>query len=83
MRAHDTGMMVTWQPPKTWPGETRGQLPDTAFAFTKERKEPLIDAAHVRAAVARFEQVDGVNDRERSQAWANIRAAAKYYGVTI
>jgi hypothetical protein len=72
---------VTWQPPKTWRGESRSQLPDSAFAFPNERKEPLTDAAHVRSAIARFDQVDGVNDRERAQAWANIAAAAKYYGV--
>jgi hypothetical protein len=74
-------MDVTWQPTKTWRGETRSQLPDSAFAFPKERKEPLTDAAHVRNAIARFNQVDGVSDRERSEAWANIAAAAKYYGV--
>jgi hypothetical protein len=74
-------MDVTWQPPKTWRGETRSDLPDSAFAFPKERKEPLTDAAHVRSAIARFRQVDGVDDRERAQAWANIREAANYYGV--
>jgi hypothetical protein len=76
-------MTVTWQPPAIRPGETRTQLPDTAFAFPNERKEPLTDAAHVRGAIARFEQVDGVNDRERAQAWANIQTAAKYYGVRV
>jgi len=76
-------MHVTWQPPKTWRGETRRQLPDSAFAFPKERKEPLTDVAHVRDAITRFNQVDGVDEREREQAWANIRAAAKYYGVAV
>ncbi|HVA29423.1 MAG TPA: DUF6582 domain-containing protein [Candidatus Baltobacteraceae bacterium] len=74
-------MNVTWQPSKTWRGEARSQLPDSAFAFPKERKEPLTDAVHVRDAVVRFNQVDGANVREREQAWANIRAAAKYYGI--
>jgi hypothetical protein len=76
-------MNVTWQPPKTWHGETRSQLPDSAFAFPNERKEPLTDAAHVRNAMTRFNQVDGVSDGERAQAWTNIEAAAKYYGVAI
>jgi hypothetical protein len=75
-------MDVTWQPPKTWHGETRSRLPDSAFAFPKQRKEPLTDANHVRSAIARFDQVEGVDDRERSQAWSNIRAAAEYYGLT-
>jgi len=33
---------------------------DTEFAFPFERKEPLNDAAHVRNAIARFDQVQGV-----------------------
>jgi hypothetical protein len=37
----------------------RDNLPDSAFAFPKERKEPLVDASHVRNAVARFDQVEG------------------------
>lgn len=54
-----------------------------AFAFPKERKEPLNDAGHVRNAVARFDQVKGVSDKERDAAWRRIRAAARKYGVTI
>jgi hypothetical protein len=71
---------ITWRPPAN-PQAKRSQLPDNAFAFPKERKEPLTDAAHVRSAIARFNQVDGVTERERAQAEANIWAAAKYYGV--
>jgi hypothetical protein len=41
----------------------------------------LTDAAHVRSAIARFHQVDGVTDCERVQAAANIATAAKYFGV--
>lgn len=55
----------------------------TTFAFPKERKEPLNDAGHVRNAVARFDQVKGVSDKERDAAWRRIRAAARKYGVTI
>jgi len=53
------------------------------FAFPKKRKEPLTDASHVRNAIARFDQVEGVSDTERDQAFANIRRAARHYGVEI
>jgi hypothetical protein len=53
------------------------------FAFPKERKEPLVDAAHVRNAIARFDQVEGVTDRERDQAWKRIRRAARRFGVDV
>jgi hypothetical protein len=36
------------------------------FAFPKQRKEPLENVSHVRTAVARFNQVKGVTDAERS-----------------
>jgi hypothetical protein len=61
----------------------RDRLPRTSFAFPKERKEPLNDAAHVRNAVARFDQVEGVSNAERDRAWIRIRRAAKKFGVTI
>ena len=53
------------------------------FAFAKKRKEPLNDARHVRNAVARFDQVEGVTEAERDTAWRRIRAAARKFGVTI
>ena len=59
------------------------RLSDEEFAFPKERKEPLVDAGHVRNAVARFDQVEGVSDEERDQAWGRIQHAAKRYDVTI
>ena len=62
---------------------TRGNLPDTVFAFPKQRKEPLTDAQHVRNAVARFDQVLDVPDRDRALGFANIEKAAKYYGVNL
>jgi hypothetical protein len=61
----------------------KDRLPDAEFAFPSERKEPLNDAAHVRNAIARFDQVEGVTDAERDQAWQRIRAAAGKYGVHI
>jgi hypothetical protein len=61
----------------------RDKLPREAFAFPKERKEPLNDAAHVRNAVARFDQVEGVTNAERDAAWRRIRTAARRFGVEI
>jgi hypothetical protein len=80
--------IATWQP---LPFEVHGQwtaarlraLPQSAFAFPRIRKEPLTDAAHVRSAVARFRQVQGVGDAERDLAFANIRKAAAYFGVRL
>src|ERR1700739_4821936 len=53
------------------------------FAFPEERKEPLTDARHVRNAIARFDQVEGVSDRERDEAWKRILAAAKRYDIEV
>jgi len=61
----------------------KNRMSSQTFAFPKERKEPLNDARHVRNAVARFDQVEGVSDRERESAWRRIRAAARKYGVEI
>jgi hypothetical protein len=58
-------------------------LADQEFAFPKERKEPLTDARHVRNAIARFNQVEGVSDAERDRAWKRILAAAKRYDVEV
>ena len=61
----------------------RDKLDEDQFAFPKERKEPLNNASHVRNAVARFNQVEGVSDSERDEAWKRIRAAARKYDVEI
>jgi hypothetical protein len=61
----------------------KDRLADKEFAFPKERKEPLTDARHVRNAIARFDQVEGVSDAERDQAWKRIVAAAKRYDVEV
>jgi hypothetical protein len=53
------------------------------YAFPKEEKEPLNDAAHVRNAVARFNQVKGVTDAERDEAWKRIKTAAQKFGVEL
>jgi hypothetical protein len=61
----------------------KNALGDEKFAFAKVRKEPLVDAGHVRNAVARFDQVEGVTDTERDEAWRRIESAAKKFGVTL
>jgi hypothetical protein len=63
--------------------EDRDTLPSRGFAFPKQRKEPLEDASHVRNAVARFDQVEGVTDSERDDAWKRIEAAARTFGVEL
>lgn len=61
----------------------QSDLPDSVFAFPKQRKEPLTDAKHVRNAVARFDQVIGPSEDDRARAFANIEKAARYYGVDL
>jgi uncharacterized protein DUF6582 len=63
--------------------QQRKRMQTETFAFPKERKEPLNDARHVRNAIARFDQVEGVSDKERDAAWRRIRAAARKYGVEV
>jgi len=77
---------TTWKP-HTVRGQLdtdeRDDLPRSVFAFPQQRKEPLTDADHVRNALARFNQVEGVSDADRAQAFANIKAAAKHYDVEV
>jgi len=77
-------MKTTWEPHEKH-GELseRSDLPDSVFAFPKERKEPLTDAKHVRNAIARFDQTTGVSDEDRELAFANIKKAARHYGVEM
>lgn len=79
-------------PDATWkPHEVKGDLttakendlPESVFAFPRQRKEPMTDASHVRNAVARFDQVTDVSADDRRQAWANIEKAAKHYDVEL
>jgi len=77
-------MRATWKPHEKHGNLTmRSDLPASVYAFPKQRKEPLTDARHVRNAVARFDQVLGVSDAERELAFANIKKAAKHYGVDL
>ena len=61
----------------------QNDLPESAFAFPKERKEPLTDARHVRNAIARFDQVEDVTDSERDSAWKRITRAAKKFDIEV
>ena len=61
----------------------RDKLDDEKFAFPEQRKLPIEDAAHVRNAVARFDQVEDVSDAERDAAWKRLLAAAKRHGVEV
>jgi hypothetical protein len=77
-------MQTTWKPHEKHGQLTeRNDLPDTVFAFPKQRKEPLTDARHVRNAVARFDQVIDASDADRALAFANIEKAAKHYDVDL
>jgi len=79
-------MKTTWQPHTTHgdlSSSKRDNLPDSAFAFPKKRKEPLTDASHVKNALARFDQVEDVTDDERDLAFANIKKAAEHYGIDL
>lgn len=77
---------TTWKP-RTKHGELdskeRDELPDSVFAFPKQRKEPLTDASHVKNALARFDQVEDVSDKDRDLAFANIKKAAEHYEVNV
>ena len=63
--------------------DERKKLDQSAFAFPKEEKEPLENASHVRNAIARFNQVEGVSDSERDAAWKRIKSAAKKFNVEV
>ncbi|RQP11454.1 MAG: hypothetical protein EAS48_06225 [Chryseobacterium sp.] len=77
---------TTWKPHEEHGKLTtadKNDLPDSAFAFPKQRKEPMTDASHVRNALARFDQVKDVSDADRDLAFANIQKAAKHYDVEV
>jgi hypothetical protein len=81
---------ATWEPPSqdeqsggSMDAAERDDLPDSAFAFPAQRKEPLTSASHVRSALSRFHQVQDVTDAERALAFENIRRAASYYDVDM
>jgi len=77
-------MHATWEPHERHGDLTkRSDLPDSVYAFPKQRKEPLTDARHVRNAIARFDQTTGVSDDDRDLAFANLKKAARHYDVEM
>ena len=63
--------------------EKRKEISSKEYAFPEQRKEPLENAAHVRNAIARFNQVEGVSEAEKDAAWKRIKAAAKKFNVEM
>jgi class 3 adenylate cyclase len=68
----------------TLSASARSRLPDSAFAYVDslgERRLPIHDAAHVRNALARFEQVSFEDDAARARARERLLRAAKKHGI--
>ena len=64
--------------------KARAQLPNTAFAYVNskgQRRLPIHDEAHVRTALARFNQVKFEDDATRERARKKLLTAAKKYGI--
>lgn len=62
--------------------EDREDLPATDYACPIDKKLPINDAAHVRNAMARFDQVI-TNKCHPEEARRRIISAAKRYGVDV
>ncbi len=79
-------METTWKPHveqgKLSTAE-KNDLPESVFAFPKQKKEAMTDASHVRNAMARFDQVKDVSDEDREQSFASIKKAAKHYNIDV
>lgn len=76
----------TWKPHTEHGGlssKDRDALPDSVFAFPRQRKLPLTDASHVKNALARFDQVQDVPDDDRYLAFENIKKAAEFYDIEV
>src|SRR6266849_9786428 len=64
--------------------KSRARLPDSAFAYIDSRgrrRLPLNDEAHVRNALARFNQTPFENEAARDKARTRLLRAAKKYGI--
>ncbi len=62
----------------------RSKLPDRAFAYVDAggvRRLPIVDAAHVRNALARFGQVEFEDDRSRAEARTRLLRAARKFRI--
>jgi class 3 adenylate cyclase len=68
----------------TLDSRTRARLPDSAFAYidsTRRRRLPINDEAHVRNALARFNQTSFEDEAARDRARTRLLRAAKKYGI--
>jgi class 3 adenylate cyclase len=68
----------------TLTAKQRAALPDRAFAYVDsqgQRRLPIHDAAHVRNALARFNQVAFEDDAARDRARIRLLNAAKKFGI--
>lgn len=77
---------ATWRPRGTHGKLSEAQereLPDSAFAFPKQRKAPLTGASHVRDAINDFVELEDASDEDRDLAFENIRKAAQHYHVQM
>ena len=83
IRGYSSSMAARRQSKNELDAEDRDAMPDSAFAFPRQRKEPLNDASHVRNAIARFDQVRDATDAERAEAFKRIKRAAKRHGVDM
>ncbi len=64
--------------------KTRGMLPNSAFAYIDSRgrrRLPINDRAHVRNALARFNQTTFEDEAARDRARTRLLKAAKKYGI--
>ena len=64
--------------------KSRAELPDSAFAYVDSRgrrRLPINDEAHVRNALARFNQTAFENEAARDRARTRLLKAAKKYGI--
>jgi class 3 adenylate cyclase len=62
----------------------RAALPDRAFAYVDaqgRRRLPIVDAAHVRNALARFNQVEFEDDHARDEARRRLLRAAQKFRI--
>jgi hypothetical protein len=65
---------------------TRERLPNEAFAYIDdegERHLPIYDEAHVRSAIARWNQTQFASRAASERARERILAAAKEHGIKV
>lgn len=62
-------------------GKQRGRIDDNEFGIPELRKLPLNDAAHVRNAAARVDQVKGASAEQIAEAKHKIAAAERKHGI--